>query len=75
LPTIATITAAMKNSDQPSAWPNPSSEATSASETNAVATAATASTVIEVRRLHADWDGSALCSSRWRRRPTIAVTR
>src|SRR6476659_6298784 len=53
LPTIATITAEMKNSFSPTASPKLSSECTSTSETSAVATVDTASTVIDLDSDHA----------------------
>ena len=53
LPTIATITIATKKSESPADSPNASSEPTSISETSAVATVATPSTISAVRMLHA----------------------
>ena len=52
-PTIATITTAMKNSCRPTALPNACSEWTRISETNAVASVATASVASDARRDHA----------------------
>ena len=69
LPTIATITTAMKNSLRPTALPNASSEWTRISETNAVATVATASS--SERRSAATTrcaSGAARSASRWMRR-------
>ena len=74
LPTIATITAAMKNSLAPIADAKPLSEWTRISLTIAVATVATPSTVSASGSGHAAEDASARSSCVWRRklRPVTA---
>ena len=68
LPTIATITAAMKNSCRPTARPNASSELTRISETTAVAAVATVSQSSAFRSDQACALGSPRSASRWIRR-------
>ena len=69
LPTIATITAAMKNSLAPTALAKASSEWTRISLTNAVATVAAASTTSARRQRPGARDGlRALLAPRCRRR-------
>ena len=68
LPTIATITAATKNCESPSAWPNASSEWTSSSETNAVATVATPSATSAARSSRRPRRRLRSCAAGWRRR-------
>ena len=65
LPTIATITTAMKNSFKPTARPKWSSECTSVSETNAVATVATASSSSDFRSDQAPRRGLLRSAARW----------
>ena len=68
LPTIATITAAMKNSLAPTAFAKSSSECTRISLTIAVNAVATPSATSERMSVHDPSAGSPCSVSRWRRR-------
>ncbi len=66
LPTIATITAAMKNSDAPTADAKPWIDFTSSSLTIAVAPVVAASTPSATGSGHASADGASRARRRWR---------
>ena len=75
LPTIATITTAMKNSLSPTALPKSVSEWTSTSDTSAVATVATASTASASVSDQAVAGTSPRSASRWMRRLCAVIAR
>ena len=75
LPTIATITVAMKNSLSPREFPNPRSECTRISEICAVARVAIVSRTSAFRIDHAPTRGARRSASRWMRRLRLVITR
>ena len=68
LPTSATITAAMKNSDRPTAFANPSSEWTRISLISAVTAVAPPSAMSARESDQASSRGSSVWAAWWRRR-------